>query len=392
MDSLVVMRTHVSKVDSTMPFFHHDERAAVALLMSQNGFGEVGFWRLYYFLRQHKISFLEFLFSKNLAFFPIHNNIAESIHKIKKEYKNTNYIEQLADQQISVIFCTDEVYPPLLKTIDLPPPLLYGKGRPINTEKSLAVVGSRQMTMYGKLVITSWLPEFIRSEVPIISGAVQGVDHTTQQLALDYGGQTIAVLGHGLAGSTSYSQQRLLADWEAAGAWLISCFAPTVHPSKGTFLARNRIVAGMSRAVLVIEAAQKSGTMHTATWAAEFGRPLLAVPGSVFNQFSDGTAALVNQGACLVTSAAEVLSQLDDCSKPPRSSSEVVDDTQELTAPEQAVWELIRAGEIQLQALLAKLLPRFSLSEVLAAVTSLELHNRVVQKQGWLLAGKQSNK
>jgi DNA processing protein len=382
-------------VDQEIIQFHRNELEIVAVLMNQTGFGEAAFWRLYCFLRKQNICFNEFWSASNISFFPIQNNIAETIKKAQKEYKSGDYFEWLAEQQVSVYFYTDDDYPPLLRTIDIPPPLLYGRGRPIRTKHSLAVIGSRQMTMYGKLVITHWLPDLINAEIPIISGAVRGVDRTVQQLALDSGGKTIAVLGHGLLGSVGTSQQQLLANWEAAGAWLVSSFAPKADPSKGTFLARNRVVAGMSKAVLVIEAALKSGTMHTASWTAEFGRQLLAVPGSVFNQFSDGTAALLNQGASLVTSAEEVLAILNDDS----TKSELTTATsqpelysEKWSAAEQAVWDIVRAGETQFYLLTAKLVPRFSLSEVLVAITSLELQNYVVQKHGWLLAGKLHNK
>ena len=381
--------------DQPKLYFHADERELVAILMSQTGFGEVAFWRLYSFLRKQKISFTEFWSARDLSFFPIHNNLVETIKKTKKEYKIGNYFEWLAERQVSFFLCTDDDYPPLLRTIDLPPPLLYGRGKPIETTQSLAVVGSRQMTMYGKLVIIHWLPELIKAGIPIISGAVKGVDRTVQQLALDSGGQTIAVLGHGLVATIGTSQQRLLADWEAAGAWLVSSFAPRVDPSKGTFLARNRVVAGMSTVVLVIEAAQKSGTMHTAAWSAEFGRQLLAVPGSVFNQFSDGTAALLNQGASLVTTAAEVCEVVRGNSIKTEVSalaSQLKQCEQNWSMVEHAVWDVVRSGETQFYMLTAKLVPRFSLSEVLAAVTSLEVKKLIVQKHGWLLAGKQGNK
>lgn len=380
---------------STDVYFHRNERNVVAVLMSQNGCGDAAFWRLYQFLRQVKIDFTEFWESSNYSFFPISNKIVDSIKKTKKEYKSTDYSEWLAEHQISVFLCADSIYPPLLKTIDLPPPVLFGKGPAIETENSLAIIGSRQMTEYGRLVIASWLPEFIQARIPIVSGAVRGVDRTVQQQALDYGGHTIAVLGHGLLGNVSCAQQRLLANWEAAGAWLISCFAPKVNPSKGTFLARNRVVAGMSKVVLVIEAAAKSGTLHTATWSADFGRQLLAVPGSVFNQFSDGTAALVNQGAGLVTEAKQVIRMVADNTEDTSiatSTQQSVCHTDTRTEVEKAVWNEVRAGEIQLHTLTSKLITRFSLSELLAALTTLELRRIVVQRNGWLLAGKQENK
>lgn len=380
--------SHISSV-----YFHQTELPAVAAIMHQSGFGEAAFWRLYFFLRQTGICFDEFWESSNYSFFPIHNKIIESIKKFKKEYKNNEYFEWLAEQQVSVFFCTDDSYPPLLKTIDLPPPVIYGKGTPIETHMSLAIIGSRQMTNYGRLVISNWLPELIRAQIPIVSGAVRGVDRTVQQLALDYGGSTIAVLGHGLLGTVSNSQQKLLADWEAAGAWLISCFAPNVDPSKGTFLARNRVVAGMSKTVLVIEAAMKSGTLHTANWTAEFGRQLLAVPGSVFNQFSDGTAALVNQGANLVTRAAEVISLMQDCSSSTTPNSCFPElETTTWSAVEKAVWEEVRAGEIQLHTLTTQLATRFNLSELLTAITKLEIQKLITQQNGWLLANKHGYK
>lgn len=380
-------------IQATEVQFHVSELPIIAMLMSITGFGETNFWKLYHYLRGKRISFCEFWNAANIQDFSISNKIVLAIQKYKKEYKNNDYINWLHEQHISIFFCIDEHYPRYLKTIDLPPPLLFGRGQAIETKTSLAVIGTRQMTSYGEQVISQWIPEFVAAQIPIVSGAVMGVDRTAQQQTLANNGQTIAVLGHGLLGRVSLEQQRLLANWQSQGAWLLSGFEPRVDPSKGTFLARNRIVAGISKAILVIEAAARSGTTHTVDWAAEFGRQVFAVPGSIFNQFAEGTAALLNQGAQLVTNSESVIAAVtDECCECEVAHPKTIELEGVLSATEKAVWQIVRAKEIQLNTLLAQLLPNYSLSEVLAALSNLEVKKIVIQDRGWVLAGKHNNK
>ena len=394
--------------------FRPGERVIVALLMAITGFGENHFWRLVQQLQTARMSLMVFwnLSSEKQKIF-VGEKIAESILNTKKEYKNTDYFSCLADQQISVIIWGDNAYPDLLKTISLPPPILYVRGQLRSTARYVAVIGSRKMTAYGKVVIERFIPELCQAGLQIVSGAVVGVDRTAQQVTLDCGGQTVAVLGHGLLAQTSFAEQQLLDHWLSQGACLLSIFAPKVTASKGTFLARNRIVAGMSLGVLVVEAATQSGTLHTVRWAAEFGRTVLAVPGSVFSPFAVGTAELVNQGASLAIDGQSVVQTLQR--DWPALSSDLGQDMQSQSQsvhsgddqPEQlkkgiildqayaistelgaCLVEILQSGQWQYDALIAQLHPKWPISEILTACTQLELTNQIVRKGEWIMLSK----
>lgn len=394
--------------------FGSDERGIVALLMTITGFGENHFWRLVRQLQTMVMSLTAFweLPSQKQKIF-VGEKIAKSILNTKKEYKNTDYFACLAKQHISVIIWGDTEYPELLKTITVPPPVLYVRGQLCSSARYVAVIGSRKMTAYGKVVIERFIPELCQAGLQIVSGAVVGVDRTAQQVTLDCGGQTVAVLGHGLLAQTSFAEQQLLDHWLSQGACLLSNFAPRVTASKGTFLARNRIVAGMSLGVLVVEAATQSGTLHTVRWAAEFGRTVLAVPGSVFSPFAVGTAELVNQGASLAIDARSVLQTLQrdwstlafDLDRDIQAKNQAMhsgddqpdqqikgrfSDLVAVTSTElgTSLVQILQSEQWQYDALIAQLQSKWPINEILTTLTQLELTNQIVRKGEWIMLSK----
>ncbi len=199
-------------------------------------------------------------------------------------------------------------YPGLLKEIYDPPQTLYVNG-PLKVKEKypLAVVGTRKVSLYGQKITRSLVKALAKAGFTIISGLALGVDGIAHQAALDVGGKTIAVLGSGLDIIYPSSHQQLAKNIIKSNGVIVSEYEPKTRPSKWTFPARNRIVAGMSLGTLVIEAPKKSGALITARFALEQGREVFAVPGSVYNENSAGCNLLIKMGAKPVTKPEDIL-------------------------------------------------------------------------------------
>ena len=236
--------------------------------------------------------------------------------------------EALARLGASYVTLLDEDYPPLLRTIPDPPMVLFYKGSLPRNEPSLAVVGSRAATPYGLSVVRDWVPLFTRAGIAIVSGFALGIDRAAHEAALKEGGLTYAVLGCGLDVNYPAANARLREKMSRQGA-LITEFPLGVRPKAGNFPIRNRIISGLSQAVLVVEASRKSGSLITARLAGEQGREVFAVPGPVYSLKSRGCHDLLRDGATLADSPEDILSFFGQ--EPSREAS------QELTlSPEEA--------------------------------------------------------
>lgn len=207
-------------------------------------------------------------------------------------------------------------YPAKLKKISNPPSSLRFRGN-FNEDffkNTLAVVGSRRMSSYGKRATETLVREIAEEGVTIISGFMYGVDATAHRSALSVGGKTVAVLPCGI-NIIHPSYQKNLYNEIAEKGLLLSEYENDFPPEKWTYPQRNRIVVGLADAVLVVEAMEKSGSLISASLAKKYNKPLLAVPGPIFNTTSKGTNMLIREGATLVTSASDVLSFFDKSKK-----------------------------------------------------------------------------
>lgn len=232
------------------------------------------------------------------------------------EFVNKNaseeVITQLIQQNIQVVTIFDDTYPTLLRQIPDYPVVLFVQSRskitaPIGGERPVAVVGTRKITPYGVRATQAITQQLCEFEIPVVSGGMYGVDFLAHQTAIAAASQTVVVLGfgHGCWYPRSFQSraEKLLAD----GAVFVSEYPPLLSPTKGTFRQRNRIVAGMSWGVVVVEAAPGSGSFITADCALEYHRTVMAVPGPFDSIYSLGTKRLLNQGAELVCSGVEVV-------------------------------------------------------------------------------------
>lgn len=208
-----------------------------------------------------------------------------------------------------VIKKEDKEYPKLLREIKEAPQKLYYKGnwnREI-FEKCLAVVGSRRLTSYGRRVTEELVGEIAAAGITIVSGFMYGGDEAGHRAALKVGGRTIAVLPCGIELIHPQYQEELYNQILKSEGLIISEFEGNFPPALWTYPKRNRIVAGLSKAVLIVEAGLNSGSLITAAYAKKFKRKIFAVPGPITSSVSLGTAQLIKEGATLVSSAKEIL-------------------------------------------------------------------------------------
>ena len=212
---------------------------------------------------------------------------------------------------VQAITWEDPDYPALLREIPDPPPLLYVRGT-LEPEDAwaVAVVGTRRASVYGKEVTRRLVTDLARSGITVVSGLARGIDGVAHRTALEAGGRTIAVLGCGVDRIYPPEHRALARRIIEQGA-LISEYPLGTPPDARNFPPRNRIISGLSLGVLITEAGQGSGALITADYAAEQGRDVFAVPGSILAAGSAGTNRLIQEGAKLVTESADILRELN---------------------------------------------------------------------------------
>jgi len=222
------------------------------------------------------------------------------------------YQKEVEKRGLRLLTIEDEDYPAALRTLPDAPVFLYVRGDLlILSRPCIAMVGTREMSEYGEQVVSRFVPAFVRAGATTVSGLAQGIDAEVARETLRAGGQTIAVLGHGLGMIYPKENARLADQIVDEGGLILSEYPLDTEPGKYTFPARNRIIAGLSLATVVLEAAEKSGSLITAELALEYGREVAAVPGRITDPHYSGCHSLITSGqAKLVTSPDDVLREI----------------------------------------------------------------------------------
>ncbi len=210
-------------------------------------------------------------------------------------------IKRLQEQKVKVITILDGAYPQRLKEIYLPPIVLFYRGNlSLLNQRAVAIVGSRDHSKYAKDCIRELIPLLVNDNIVVISGLARGVDTLAHEETLKANGETIAVIGCGLDVVYPPENSKLYEVITKKGL-ILSEYPLQSRPLKFHFPYRNRIIAGLSHGVCVIEAKEKSGSLITANLALTENREVFAVPGSIFSIHSKGTNSLIEAGACLVS-------------------------------------------------------------------------------------------
>lgn len=216
---------------------------------------------------------------------------------------------------ISIIRFEDSEYPQLLREIHKAPEQLYIRGNKeiLSSQFLLGVVGSRKATMYGRQACASLLPSCVRSGVTLVSGMAYGIDSFAHRICIDQHKPTIAVLGSGIDDASLYPRgnKTLAQEILQNGGAIISEYEPGTPAYLGNFPARNRIIAGLCKATLIIQAAKRSGSLITARLALEENRDVLAVPGPITDPACEGTNMLIRDGAGMVLDSSDILTRFE---------------------------------------------------------------------------------
>jgi len=251
-------------------------------------------------------------------------------------------IDLMQRHKVHVLFHGTPEYPLALAEIAAPPPVLYVRGKIDPADRqAIAIVGSRSCTSYGRRVAERLGLDLARAGWTIVSGLARGIDGCAHKGALEAKGRTVAVLAGGLSKVYPPEHADLAEEVVQAGA-LLSESGMRMEPMAGMFPARNRIISGLCRAVVIVEAAEQSGALITARHAAEQGRDVFAVPGPVDSIASTGTLKLLREGAKLVRHAGDILEDLQGLApnaapvaEPPRAQPAGLDEVQ------QQIWDVL---------------------------------------------------
>jgi len=292
-------------------------------------------------------------------------------------------LEELQKKNIQIICQEDKRFPLSLKNIPDPPICLYIKGDLKNfdlNEKNffIAVVGTRGPTIYGQQIAKKFAFDLANTGVVIVSGLALGVDAIAHQAALDAGGKTVAFLGCGVDIVYPPSNHKLYQEIIKKGSLIISEFPPGQLVLRGLFVARNRLISGLSKGVLVIEGSDKSGALITARYAAEQGKEVFAPPAPITSEMSEAPIILLKQGARLVTSAEDIFEEFNLKVTPDRDIKLL----QKLPKEEKEIYEVL-TEETKTADELSVLLKE-DIQKILKTISLLEI-KRMVEKNS---AGK----
>jgi len=250
--------------------------------------------------------------SVQLAMAGLERRSIAALQRLRQQTTPAAAMERLERLGIRPLMLLDQDYPLALRQIADPPPVLFVRGAlSAADEPAVALVGTRRATAYGRAVADRLARDLAMAGVTVVSGLARGIDTAAHAASLEAGGRTLAVLGNGL--DQVYPPQNTPLARKivsTGGGALISEFGPGVPPDAVNFPRRNRIIAGLARVTVIVEAGERSGATITADFALEQGREVMVVPGSIFSPLSSGCHTLLKQGASPVTCAQDILDVL----------------------------------------------------------------------------------
>ncbi len=318
--------------------------------------------------------------------------VCESIVQHRGKIPIEQEMDAVEQHGCRVITMQDQLYPANLKAIYDPPHVLYVKGEMLPGDSlSVAVVGTRSASSYGKTVAEKLSNHLAARGVTVVSGMAYGIDTAAHKGALSANGRTIAVMGNGLDVVYPSRNARLFEEIVSSGA-AISEFPMGTQPLRSNFPRRNRLISGLSLGTLVVEAPERSGALITADCALEQGREVFAVPGQILSEMSSGTHNLIKQGAKLVESVEDILEELPSHALLPMEEEDLEIEEKrvelQLSEEEYPVWEAVSVSPIHIDDISRQAgLPPYKVS---AALVMLELKGLVQQLAGKMFTRKLS--
>lgn len=297
----------------------------------------------------------------------------EEYHKLLENFDERaldSSIENMENSGIKILTIFSKDYPEKLIDLEDRPLILYAKGDTgLLKKKGLGVVGTRMPTNYGKIVTENFVEKLAKSGLVIVSGLCYGVDEIAHKKTLQVGGKTIAVVGSGFnniypATNTDLSKEI------AKDGLLLSEYPPSFRPKRYTFPLRNRIIAGLSDGVLIVEAGLKSGTIHTKEYAMEYGKDIFAVPGNVTNPKSELTNSIIKAGQAECVLSADDIIEYYGLQKQVKTNAFV-----SLNFDEKKIVDLLADGEKDFDYLADK--SKISVNILNSCLTTLEIRGLI---------------
>jgi len=305
----------------------------------------------------------------------VNQRIIDNIIDFRSQHPDA--VEKLIDfcrvKKINICTIYDENYPPILKEINSAPVVFYYRGELISNAQRIGIVGTREPTNYGEKVARMLGAELAAAGFTIVSGAAKGIDSFAHEAALKTG-RTVAVLGYGI-NKIPPDRRKLFEKIIDNGGLIMSEFPPNLDGDKGTFPARNRVIAGLVRGVVIVEAGKRSGALITAGFAADSSRDVFVVPHNIFFEKGAGCNNLIKVGAFLITGSEDILDFYNVKNKKIESK---VEPKIELEGDEKIIYEAIPKDDfITLDEILMKV--DIAPNEISEIILKLELKNLIVE-------------
>lgn len=320
------------------------------------------------------------LWENPLAALPVLNSRALALlREARSEERLDKFLCTLEEKGVRALTCLDGEYPSRLLSISGAPRVLYARGALPPLERAVAMVGTRRCSADGRLTAERMACELAEGGACVVSGLADGIDTCAHRGCLQGGGTTVAVLGCAIDSCYPAENRALLEQILSEGGCVLSEHAPGMHVRAYHFARRNRIISGLSQAVVVVEAGEKSGALITAQYALEQGRPLFAVPGSIYAQASRGSNRLLVTSARAALSAADVFSALAWRAEAPAAPSEP---TPQLDEQSQRIVEFLKNDEKSFDEIVNEL--KIEPWELNSLLTILEMQGIIRQSAGKL--------
>lgn len=302
----------------------------------------------------------------------------EKFIHVRKKFDTNIYKDYLENKKIKYVSILDENYPKNLKEIEYAPKILYYRGNFDHLDEfSIAIVGSRKCSNYGAWIAEKFAKELSNLNLTIVSGMAIGIDSISHKEALKNNKRTIAVLGSGVDEIYPRTNLKLYNEIIKNGV-VLSEFPPGTKPLSFNFPIRNRIITGLSKALLVIEAKEKSGTLISARYANEQSKEIFAIPGNLNSIYSKGTNKLIKDGALIATDIEDITSSVEAFSTFINKRKEK--DTKNLSPTEILVYTLIKENPKSANKISENL--GLSIIETNTILTSLELKGYITELSG----------
>jgi DNA processing protein len=318
------------------------------------------------------------------AYLPINEDVAAQI--VDAAGEATTIVARVNELGLEVVTIDDAHYPGRLRDILLPPAVLFvlGDAAALSRARATAVVGTRHPSSQGRMTAARISRALAASSATVVSGLALGIDGAAHEATVRAGGITVAVLGSGLGVISPPSHRRLAEAIVASGGAVVSELGPDVHPGRGTFPRRNRLISGLSDATIVVEAPASSGALLTAGWALDQGRACFVVPGPIDAPTSAGCLSFLHQfhgEARIVTGVPQLIADLGYAGDPEATSTRPIAATLQLLGSTEArVADAILAGRVTVDELVA--VTGLSVATILATLTLLERQGLIVGTYG----------